>query len=43
MCCLALLLEGVTKDDVLILQLKDVGESFLEPYVAKKDYASHVQ
>jgi hypothetical protein len=43
MCCLVLLLEGVTKDDALILKLKDVGASFLEPYVAKKDYASHAQ
>jgi hypothetical protein len=42
-CCLALLLEEVIKDDALILQLKDAGASVLEPYVAKKDYASHAQ
>ena len=41
--CLILLLEGATKDDALILQLKEAGPSVLEPYVAKKDYASHAQ
>jgi uncharacterized protein (DUF2252 family) len=41
--CLILLLEGPTKDDALILQLKEAGPSVLEPYVAKKDYASHAQ
>jgi len=41
--CLVLLLEGATKDDVLILQLKEAGPSVLEPYFPKKDYASHVQ
>jgi uncharacterized protein (DUF2252 family) len=41
--CLVLFLEGVTKDDELILQPKEAGLSVLEPYVAKKDYASHAQ
>jgi len=41
--CLILLLEGPTKDDALILQLKEAGPSVLEPHVAKKDYASHAQ
>ena len=41
--CFILLLEGATKDDVLILQLKEAEASVLEPYVAKKDYASHAQ
>jgi hypothetical protein len=41
--CLVLLLERVTKDDALILQLKEAGPSVLEPYVAKKDYTSHAQ
>jgi uncharacterized protein (DUF2252 family) len=35
-----LLLEGATKDDALILQLKEAGPSVLEPYVAKRDYAN---
>ena len=41
--CLILLLEGDTKDDALILQLKEAEPSVLEPYVAKKDYTSHAQ
>ena len=42
-CCPVLILEGIKKDDALILQLKEIGASVLEPYVAKKDYASHAQ
>lgn len=38
--CLILLLEGATKEDALIMQLKEADQSVLEPYVAKKDYAS---
>jgi uncharacterized protein (DUF2252 family) len=38
--CLILLLEGATKEDALILQLKEADKSVLEPYVAKRDYAS---
>lgn len=41
--CLVLLLEGATNDDALILQLKEAEPSVLEPYVPKKDYASHAQ
>jgi uncharacterized protein (DUF2252 family) len=41
--CLILLLEGATKDDALILQLKEAGPSVLEPYVAKKDYDNQAQ
>ena len=41
--CLILLLEGATKDDALILQLKEAGPSVLEPYVSKKDYANQAQ
>jgi len=41
--CLILLLEGPTKDDALILQLKEAGPSVLEPYVAKKDYTNQAQ
>ena len=41
--CLILLFEGVTKDDALILQLKEAGSSVLEPYVSKKDYANQAQ
>jgi uncharacterized protein (DUF2252 family) len=41
--CLILLLEGATKDDALILQLKEAESVILETYVAKKDYASHSQ
>jgi uncharacterized protein (DUF2252 family) len=39
--CLVLLLEGATKDDALILQLKEAESSVLEPYIPNKDYASH--
>jgi uncharacterized protein (DUF2252 family) len=38
--CLVLLLEGATKDDALILQLKEAESTVLETYVAKKDYAT---
>lgn len=38
-----LLLEGATKDDVLMLQLKEAGPSVLEPYVAKKNYDNQAQ
>jgi uncharacterized protein (DUF2252 family) len=38
--CIILLLEGAAKDDALILQLKEARPSVLEPYVAKRDYAS---
>ncbi len=41
--CLILLLEGATKDDALILQLKEAGPSVLEPYVVKKDYDNQAQ
>ena len=41
--CLIILLEGSQKDDAIILQLKEADTSVLEPYVAKKDYASHAQ
>jgi uncharacterized protein (DUF2252 family) len=41
--CLILLLEGATKDDTLILQLKEAGPSVLEPYVSKKAYANQAQ
>jgi uncharacterized protein (DUF2252 family) len=41
--CLILLLEGATKDDALILQLKEAEQSVLEPYVAKKAYANQAQ
>jgi len=41
--CLVLLLEGATKDDALILQLKEAESTVLETYVAKKNYASHAQ
>ena len=41
--CLVLLLEGATKDDALILQLKEAESTVLETYVAKKDYAIHSQ
>ena len=41
--CLVLLLEGATKDDALILQVKEAGLAVLETYVAKKNYASHAQ
>jgi len=34
--CLVLLLEGATKDDALILQVKEAGLAVLETYVAKK-------
>ena len=34
--CLVLLLEGTTKDDALILQLKEAGPSVLEPYCPKE-------
>lgn len=38
--CLILLLEGATKEDALILQLKEADQSILEPYVTKKNFAS---
>ncbi len=41
--CLILLLEGATKDDALILQLKEAELSVLEPHVAKKDYTNQAQ
>lgn len=41
--CIILLLEGAEKDDALILQLKEAGQSVLEPYVAKRDYANQAQ
>jgi uncharacterized protein (DUF2252 family) len=41
--CLILLLEGATKDDALILQLKEAEPSVLEPHVAKKDYTNQAQ
>jgi len=41
--CIILLLEGAAENDALILQLKEVGPSVLEPYVAKRDYASQAQ
>jgi len=41
--CIIFLLEGANKDEALILQLKEAGPSVLEPYVEKKDYASHAQ
>ncbi len=41
--CFIFLLEGANKDEALILQLKEAGPSVLEPYVAKKDYASHAR
>jgi Uncharacterized protein conserved in bacteria (DUF2252) len=41
--CLVFFLEGTTKDDALILRLKKAGPLVLEPYVPKKDYASHAQ
>jgi uncharacterized protein (DUF2252 family) len=41
--CLIALLQGNTKDDALILQLKEAGPSVLEPYVARHDYAGPAQ
>jgi uncharacterized protein (DUF2252 family) len=41
--CILLLLEGASKDDVLMLQLKEAVPSILEPYVAKKDYKNQGQ
>ena len=41
--CTILLLEGGAEDDALILQQKEAGPSVLEPYVTKRDYASHRQ
>lgn len=41
--CIIFLLEGTEKDEALILQLKEAGPSVLEPYLEKKDYASHAQ
>jgi uncharacterized protein (DUF2252 family) len=41
--CILLLLEGASKDDVLMLQLKEAVPSILEPYVAKKDYNNQGQ
>jgi uncharacterized protein (DUF2252 family) len=38
-----LLVEGGAPDDALILQQKEAGTSVLEPYVAKRDYASEAQ
>jgi hypothetical protein len=37
------LLEGIVKDETLILQLKEAGQSVLEPYVEKKDYINQAQ
>ncbi|HIH94637.1 TPA: DUF2252 family protein [Methanosarcina acetivorans] len=36
-------LEGANKDEALILQLKEAGQSVLEPYVEKKDYAGNAR
>jgi uncharacterized protein (DUF2252 family) len=41
--CLIVLLQGDTQSDALILQLKEVGPSVLERYVAKHDYAGPAQ
>jgi uncharacterized protein (DUF2252 family) len=41
--CTILLLEGGAEDDALILQQKEAGTSVLEPYVAKRDYASQAK
>jgi uncharacterized protein (DUF2252 family) len=41
--CLVLLLEGATRDDALILQLKEEELAVLKTYIAKKAYASHAQ
>lgn len=41
--CLIYLLEGIVKDETLILQLKEAGQSVLEPYVEKKDYINQAQ
>lgn len=41
--CAIALLEGATKDEALILQLKESRPSVLEPYLEKKDYTNHAQ
>jgi uncharacterized protein (DUF2252 family) len=41
--CFILLIEGGAKDDALILQLKEAGQSVLEPYVQKRDYGNHAR
>jgi uncharacterized protein (DUF2252 family) len=41
--CTILLLEGGAEDDALILQQKEAGGSVLEPYLAKRGYASPAQ
>jgi uncharacterized protein (DUF2252 family) len=41
--CLIVLLEGETKDDALILQLKEAGPSILEAYLTEKRYSDHAR
>lgn len=41
--CIIFLLEGNERDEALMMQLKEADPSVLEPYVAKKKYASHAQ
>jgi uncharacterized protein (DUF2252 family) len=41
--CFIILIEGGAKDDALILQLKEAGQSVLEPYVQKRDYGNHAR
>jgi uncharacterized protein (DUF2252 family) len=41
--CTVVLLEGEAEDDALILQQKEAAPSVLEPYLAKRDYASPAQ
>jgi len=37
------LLEGNVKDEALILQLKEAGQSVLAPYVEKKNYLNRAR
>ncbi len=41
--CAIVLMEGEAEQDALILQQKEAGASVLEPYLAKRDYASPAQ
>jgi len=41
--CVIVLLEGGAEGDALILQLKEAGQSVLEPFLPKRDYGSRAE